>query len=127
LKKLNNFLDIRRKNAEIFVNLFSKIPGVILQEGPANSSWFGFSIILENPKLNRRELIEVLTGKGVQTRPIVTGNFVLNPTIKHYDYEVHGELQNTNLAHKNGFFIGNHHFDIGNEIKKIAKIVGDFN
>ena len=127
LKKIDNFLEMRRKNAEVFVNLFSKIPGVIIQEGPANSSWFGFSIILQNSKQNRRELIDLLTKKGVQTRPIVTGNFVLNPTINYYDYEVHGDLKNTNLAHNNGFFIGNHHFDITSEIQKIASVVEDFN
>jgi CDP-6-deoxy-D-xylo-4-hexulose-3-dehydrase len=127
LKKIDNFLEMRRKNAEVFVNLFSKIPGVIIQEGPANSSWFGFSIILQNPKQNRRELIDILTKKGVQTRPIVTGNFVLNPTINYYDYEVQGDLKNTNLAHNNGFFIGNHHFDITSEIQKIASVVENFN
>ena len=54
-----------------------------IQSETGNSSWFGFSIVLQN-KLSgkRKELVKLLSTNGVETRPIVAGNFTLNPVMK---------------------------------------------
>jgi CDP-4-dehydro-6-deoxyglucose reductase, E1 len=44
-----------------------------------------------------------------ESRPVVTGNFLLQPVIKHYDYETFGELRNADYIHDNAIMIGNSH------------------
>ncbi len=43
--------------------------------------------------------------------------------MKYFDYEIFGELQNTKIVHNNGFFVGNHQFDIGEQIDLFRKVV----
>ena len=117
LKKFDDLLLMRRKNAELFVEMFKDIKGVKIQREIGESSWFGFSIILTGEfKKNRTEALKELALAGVDTRPIVAGNFVRNPVIKYFDYKVHGKLTNSDNLHKNGFFVGNHHYDLKNEL-----------
>ena len=98
------------------------IEGITIQKETGESSWFGFSLIL-GENIERVNLIGELKAKGVEVRPIVTGNFVRNPVIKFMNYEIHGELTNANIIHDNWLFFGNHHFDITEELEKIANIV----
>ena len=116
LKKFDDLLLMRRKNAELFVEMFKDIKGIKIQREIGESSWFGFSIILTSEfKKNRTEALKELALAGVDTRPIVAGNFVRNPVIKYFDYMVHGKLTNSDNLHENGFFVGNHHYDLKNE------------
>ncbi|MDB9787349.1 DegT/DnrJ/EryC1/StrS family aminotransferase [Flavobacteriaceae bacterium] len=116
LKKFDDLLLMRRKNAELFVEMFKDIKGIKIQREIGESSWFGFSIILTSEfKKTRTEALKELALAGVDTRPIVAGNFVRNPVIKYFDYKVHGKLTNSDILHKNGFFVGNHHYDLKNE------------
>ena len=49
---------------------------------------------------------------GIESRPIVAGNFITKEVIKFFDYEVHGKLTNAEYIDRNGLFIGNHHYEI---------------
>jgi len=124
LLKLDNIVDERRKNAVTFKNVISNIKGIRTQKELGKSSFFGFSIIIdENANVCRDDLVNTLISKGIECRPIVTGNFVKNPTIKYFNYSVHNSLTNSDLADKNGFFVGNQHFDISKEIEYLGKIL----
>lgn len=123
LKKLPEFIKIRRENALFFQELFSCHPHLRIQKEVGDSSWFGFSIVLyENAPYNRAELVQRLTDNGVECRPIVTGNFLKNKKVlKYFDYEVFGELDNSKLIDKQGFFVGNHQVNIRKEIDFLYK------
>lgn len=117
LKKLPNFLDNRRKNAQLFVELFSNHKDFIIQKDIDVSSWFGFSLIIKpESKLTRKEILEKLVDNGIDCRPIVTGDFTQNEVMRFFDYEIHGELKNAQYLHENGFFVGNHQVPIEKEI-----------
>ena len=124
LKKLPIFLEQRRKNAKLFVELFRDHKDFIIQKDIDNSSWFGFSLIIR-PKSNliRRKVIQKLQENKIDCRPIVTGNFTRNEVMKFFDYEISGELKNADYLHENGFFVGNSHICLENEIKYLAKIL----
>jgi len=123
LKKLPQFVINRRKNAEIFKKLFKDNTNVIIQKELGNSSWFGFSFIIKNSsKFSRSDLIKKFNEKNIECRPIVSGDFTKNEVIKYYDYSIFGELKNSNLVHENGIFIGNHPFDISNELNYVKQI-----
>ena len=47
LKKLPSFIENRRKNAKLFVELFENHPDFIIQKEISKSSWFGFSLIIK--------------------------------------------------------------------------------
>ena len=123
LKKLPNIVTGRRENAKKFQALFSNIPGLSIQKEVGESSWFGFALIVESGKAKRDELVSVLTKQGVDCRPIVAGNFVRNPVVNYFNYEVYGDLEAADRVSDCGLFIGNHHFDISSELASIAKIV----
>jgi CDP-4-dehydro-6-deoxyglucose reductase, E1 len=118
LPKLQSFVDYRRSNAALFVKLFKDHPNLIIQKEIGESSWFGFSFIIDPASgIDRRQLLKKLKQSGIETRPIVAGNFAKNATINHFNYEIHDTLKNADLIDKFGFFVGNHHFDLTEEIK----------
>ncbi len=124
LKKLPGFLDQRRKNAKLFVELFQNHPDFMIQKAIGNSSWFGFSFIIKpTSKLNRKDIIAKLQKNKIDCRPIVTGNFTKNEVMRYFDYEIHQNLKNADYLHDNGFFIGNSQVDLEKEIKYLAKVL----
>lgn len=118
INKLPDFIDARRKNAELFVSLFEDHPYLSIQQEVGLSSWFGFSFIVkENSSITRQLILNRLDKIGVEYRPIVTGNFARQPVIKYLNCDVSQELTNADYLDRNGFFIGNHHYDISEQLK----------
>lgn len=122
LKKVDDFVIQRRKNAEYFRSLFSN-SDFFLQQELGRSSWFGFSLVCKEP--NKRDgYIKKLHEAGVEVRPIVAGNFTKNPVISYFDYRIHDELVNADYIHNNGFFVGNSHEDISDKIDYLYETIG---
>jgi CDP-6-deoxy-D-xylo-4-hexulose-3-dehydrase len=123
LRKFPQFLDQRRKNAQHFIELFKDIDGVKVQLETGNSSWFGFSFILTGALQGKRKaLLDILQSEGIETRPIVAGNFTSNPVMKHLDYTDLPALPNSEYLHTEGFFIGNHHVEFESQLQKVKTI-----
>lgn len=125
LKKLPDFIDIRRKNAELFQELFKDHPFIQIQKETGRSSWFGFSLILkENAPYKRSDLVKTLAQNGIECRPIVTGNFLKNESVlEYFDYEVSGSLEAAQYLDEHGLFVGNHQVDISGQIKLLNEIL----
>jgi CDP-6-deoxy-D-xylo-4-hexulose-3-dehydrase len=124
LKKLPAFIDNRRQNAKLFVELFRNHTDFIIQKDIDNSSWFGFSLIVKpSSKITRKEVIAKLKDNNIECRPIVTGDFTQNEVMQYFDYEIHGELKNAKYLHQNGFFVGNHQVLIAEEINHLYKVL----
>ena len=123
LRKLPEFIKVRRQNAAMFVELFGNNKNFYVQKEIGKSSWFGFSFVLKKESgMDRLKLIQYLTDTGVECRPIVTGNFAKNSVLKWMDYEIHGELRNAEHIDQMGFFVGNSPTDLKLEIKKLHGI-----
>lgn len=116
LNKLEEFIGIRRKNAEHFVNLFRDDERFITQKEVGESSWFAFTMII-NPELNmnRKKILQKLRDANIEHRIITGGNILRHDVIKYYDYVVTKSV-NADIAHYNGFFVGNHPYDIRDKI-----------
>ncbi|MEG3222122.1 DegT/DnrJ/EryC1/StrS family aminotransferase [Vibrio gigantis] len=123
LKKIPSIVAGRRKNAVAFRNIFAQVEGISIQQEIGESSWFGFAIIVEAGKDKRDELAKVLSDNGVECRPIVAGNFVRNPVVEYFNYEVHGALTASDMASDCGLFIGNHHYDVTENLEQVAKLI----
>jgi len=126
LEKLDGLLAARRENARGFVDLFGDVEYARIQRPVGESSWFGFSMILEGPLAGRRDqVVKRLTGAGVECRPIVAGDFTKNPVIRYFDYEIHGDLANAARVDSDGLFVGNHHYDISGELSGLKNVLDD--
>ncbi|EAC1766655.1 DegT/DnrJ/EryC1/StrS family aminotransferase [Campylobacter coli] len=124
LKKLPIFLKHRRENAKLFCEYFQNHPEFIIQKEIGSSSWFGFSLVIRpNSKLQRKDIIKKLEENEIEYRPIVAGNFTKNDVMKYFNYEIHGNLKNAQIIHKNGFFVGNHQVDINQEIDLLKNVL----
>ena len=121
LKKCDKFIKERRNNAKYFVEKFSKLQNVKIQKEIGKSSWFGFSVILTDELEGERDvIIERLTKLGVETRPIIAGNFLRQPVIDYFNYtSTLGGLENANYLHDNGFFMGNDVIDLKENIDMV--------
>lgn len=110
----------RAKNAEVFKQFASQNRNLLVQQTNGNSSWFGFSIILQGKLANRRaEVITKFGQHGIESRPIVAGNFLNNPVCKLLNHRVSGSLTNADKIHNNGFFLGND----GRDLKENLELV----
>ena len=65
----------------------------------------------------------MLESNGVECRPIVAGNFVRNPVVDYFNFEVHGSLDASDIVSDCGLFIGNHHYDITENLTQVAGVV----
>lgn len=127
LRKLDNFILQRRENAAYLKSITPKLRNFLFQKETGESSWFGFSIVLINELRGKRsELIELLFKAGIETRPIVTGNFTLNPVMKHMNYLPLPTMNNADEIHANGFFVGNHHYSIRPQLDKLVELLTEF-
>lgn len=125
LKKWPTMARKRTANANIAKREFSKLSSVRLQSENGISSWFGFGLILQGKLKNRRsEVINILTKNGVETRPIVAGNFMRNPVIDRLKWDSVGTFFAANEIHDQGFFIGNDCIDLSDNIAMVADIIG---
>ena len=128
LKKVKSIVKQRRANAKFFKQLFQNNENIKIQKEVGKSSWFGFSVLLDGKLKNKRsKILSILNEKGIETRPIISGNFLKYPVTKYLDHEVHGDIKNSKEIDSNGFFIGNNHVNITRELEYFKNTVTKIN
>ena len=128
--RFKNFLEIRELNAAFFTKELSKYSNYLILPKVKNNSraaWFSYPILVKSfAPFNKRELVSFLEEKGIETRPIMAGNFIRQPAAYLYDFSVSGGLVNTEYIHSNAFLIGTH-AGIGNEERNyVASVFDEF-
>lgn len=121
LKKLDRFVDARRTNALVFRSEFQDM-NIQMEGFYDKSSWFGFAVIMR-PGL-RAGAISRLRDSGVATRPIVAGNFLSQPVMKHLPHRVYKDIIAAKHLDENGFFFGNDHRNLKDKIREVRDIIG---
>ena len=110
-KDLDNFTLIRNKNRNLIVNSLKKRKKIqnnfhfIEANKNVKPSWFGIPILI-NKKNNRKRIIKKLESNGVETRPIISGNFIKQPAVKKYKLLAGKKFINSDKINNQGFFIG---------------------
>ena len=124
LKKLDRMIEVRRRNADLFVRLFRDDERFIIQRENGKSSWFAFTVVL-NPEANidRKKVMSALKKADIGYRIITGGNFLRHDVIKYFDYDCVGEIVNADIAHNRGFFVGNHPSDLKPQIERFHDVV----
>ncbi len=121
-KKLNQFKKIRSKNRNKIVNAIQKSKNWNNQFSFINPiknlepSWFGLPIIINKKFLKiKKKFLRYLNKNGIETRPIISGNFCNQPSVKLY------KLNNSRDKFKGAQEIEDRGFFIGIHIKEISK------
>lgn len=124
LKRLPSIIAGRRANALAFVERFSGRDDLSLQVETGESSWFGFAFILQGRLAGkRREVVAALNSATIESRPIVTGNFVRNPVLSYLRHAEPGPLPHADKLHDDGLFVGNHHFPIIDKLDLLKNVI----
>jgi CDP-6-deoxy-D-xylo-4-hexulose-3-dehydrase len=129
LKRLNKFIKIRNTNSSEIKNALTKSKKWKHQfsfqkiNSNVKASLFGFPIFIHKRFLKRkRKFIKFLDKKGIETRPIISGNFLNQPSIKLYQLNKENKkFPEAQKVENLGFFIGLHTKNIKKEI--LSKLV----
>ena len=136
-RRLNNFKKIRSenrkkiikrlKNSKNWKNQFSFIEPI----KKLTPSWFGLPILINKRYVEKKDkFLGYLNRKGIETRPIISGNFLNQPSIKLYKLNNKKEIfRGAQEIEDRGFFIGIHINKISNKQlelleKNLLKISG---
>ena len=89
IDKLDDFLKIRRRNAELLTELLSDLTDYLIlpevKEG-VKPSWFGYLIsVKENAPFTKQQLVEYLENNKIGTRQLFAGNILRQPMIVDND------------------------------------------
>ena len=110
-KDLDKFIKTRNINRKKIINELDKSKKirdkitVIKENDGVKASWFGIPIILSK-KIKKNRFINKLEKNGVETRPIISGNFLKQPSAKKYKLNRKINLNKADYINKYGFFIG---------------------
>ena len=113
--RFNNRIKIINKltNSKKWKNQFSFIDPI----KKLDPSWFGLPILINNRyKKNKNKFLNFLNKNGVETRPIISGNFLNQPSVKLYGLNKNKEIfSGSQNVEERGFFIGIHVDPISDE------------
>ena len=136
LKRLQNFMKTRNSNRKKIISAIinhSKWNEQFVFIHPSNNikpSWFGMPILINKKYRNKKnKFLKYLTTKGIENRPIISGNFLNQPASKLYKFNYNlKKFKNSQEIEKRGFFIGLHTQAIKkNTIKFLANTMLNFN
>ena len=148
IDKLDGFLAIRKRNAELLTNLLSDLSDYLIlptvKEG-VKSSWFGYLIsVKENAPFSKQELVEYLENHKIGTRQLFAGNILRQPMIsedeqvqfrignsdllssKDLNEDIYKTLSNTEFVMNNTFWVGTFPALGEEEIKRISSGIHSF-
>ena len=115
-KRLNKFIKTRDDNRNKIINSLQKHKKwnnqfkFVIIDKKIKPSWFGLPIQINNKFLkNKKKFLNFLSTKGIETRPIISGNFLNQPASKIYKFNYKkNDFKKANEIEKKGFFIGLH-------------------
>ena len=124
IKKLPEMTRQRRKNLAHFQKLFRDDSRFIIQRENGKSSSFCFTIILKPERnIDRKRVFQALKKADIGYRIITGGCFLRHDVIKYYDYEIVGGIENANIDHDYGFFVGNAPVDLTPQIDTLREVL----
>ena len=114
LKRLKLMIGVRKKNRD---NIIKAMKASLKWKGQYSffegnkylkPSWFSLPLLINDKFLSKKNIfLKYLKNKNVETRPIISGNFVNQPCIELHKIKFNKkELKNSEEIEKRGFFIG---------------------
>ena len=131
LKRIKQILAIRKhnfykiKNSLLKNSNYKKQFSIINEHKKSNIAWFGIPITLNTKsKKYKLSVMQKLDKLGIMTRPIISGNFAKQPSIKLYNIKINYKLPIADLIDRNSFFLGLHNIKISDyKVNQITKYI----
>ena len=129
-KRLNKLIEIRKRNRLKIINSIKKSKNwnnqfdFFYSNQKVNQSFFGFPILINSKYLNKKkQFLNFLKNKNIETRPILSGNFLNQPSSKLYNLNKNNlKFPISQEIEDRGFFIGLPSQPIGEEnLKYLVK------
>ena len=114
LKRLNNMIKARKLNRDKIVKALKNSPkwknqfSFFEASEKLKPSWFCLPFLVNKKFLNKKKtFLKHLEKNKVETRPIISGNFINQPCIKLYKFKFNrSEFISSQKIEERGFFIG---------------------
>ena len=131
LKRLNKSINLKAKNRKKIIESITKSNKwdnqltFLEPEKNLKPSWFGIPILINKKFLKKKKkYLSKLNKNGIDTRPIISGNFVNQPSVSLYKLNNSREsFPAAQEIEKRGFFIGLHAKNIDN--KELIKLTNN--
>ncbi len=123
LKRLKKMMKAREKNRNLIINQIKNHTDWNNQfdffhpNKKLKPSWFGLPLLINKDlKINKKRFIKFLNLNGIETRPILSGNFLNQPSCKLYGFRFNKKnFKVSQEIEDRGFFIGLPTSDITSE------------
>ena len=115
-KRLNKFIKTRNTNRNKIIN-FLKMDNkwnnqfsFVRVDINTKPSWFGLPILINKKYAHiKKKFLNHLSKKGIENRPIISGNFLNQPASKFFNFRsTKMDFKNADEIENRGFFIGLH-------------------
>ncbi len=125
-KRLNQMIKIRSNNRKLIIdsiknsNDWNNQIDFLDSNKKVKPSWFGMPILINKRYISKKsKFLNYLNKNGIETRPIISGNFINQPASKLYKLNKRREtFKNADQIEKRGFFIGLHPKKINKNLVK---------
>ena len=130
-KRLKHLMSIRNINRNKIIDSLKKDKKwnnqfeFVKVNNKIKPSWFGLPILIKDKNINKMKFLKRISKKGLENRPIISGNFLNQPASKFYNFGVKSkDFKVADDIEKRGFFIGLHTKKISqNDLNNIVKIL----
>lgn len=119
LERLDETIRIRRENYSKFVERLKQYPDFYIPSDSATNSSFCLPIVCRNRDLMKR-LKTAFEETGIETRPIVSGNLLIQPFLKKY---ASISVPNAKILNDNGVYVGNNQYVTYDMIDRLFEII----
>jgi CDP-6-deoxy-D-xylo-4-hexulose-3-dehydrase len=122
IKHLDRYIAIRNVNYKKFLEIIRPYEQFLLLPQNDGISSFCLPFLLRDAA-DQLALQQALTGAGIESRPIISGNLMRQPFLARFKKE---HFKNAEFIHQNGFYIGNNQFVNDERLAKLAVLLKDF-
>ena len=130
LDKLPSFIERRRHNFKVLYEALSGYEDLLIlpKWSPrADPSWFAFPLtVRRDAPFGRREIVDFLEGRKIETRLLFSGNLLRHPAYRNIPHRVSGPLDTADLVIENTFFVGVFPGMTDEKLAYVAKALRDF-
>ncbi len=126
--RLPKILEARRKNHDFWAKRLDKYRHLLhIVDSPEGASPFSFAAFpARDAPFSRNQWASFLESRGIETRPIMTGNFLRHPVWNDQPHKTHGPLDVANFVSDQGLLWGNHQAIDQKTLNYVADSVDDF-
>lgn len=127
IKKLDSLIKIRVRTARYWKRRLSSYSRYIMLPPDARgfkNVYMTYPItVIKNRYFDKDDLVSNLEKHGIETRPVMAGNMVRQPAMRHIQYRISAKLINSDYIMKNSFLIGNHQEIDDKKRKYVADVI----